>query len=60
MEYNEEHEKIIEPDDEGGWVDTHHYDKQTELEEKVLELTIDSPVRFSIFATCYFKFGLLM
>lgn len=48
MEYNDEQEKIIEPDSEGGWVDTHHYEKQAGLEEKVLELTIDSPVIFSV------------
>ncbi len=44
MEYNEENEKIIEHDNEGGWVDTHHFDKTNEIEDKILELTIDSPV----------------
>lgn len=42
MEYNDEQEKVIEPDSEGGWVDTHHYDLSGDLEEKVLELTLDS------------------
>lgn len=45
MEYNDEHEKIIEHDDDGGWVDTHHFDKSSELEEKILDLTIDTAVR---------------
>lgn len=48
MEYNDGQEEIIEPDKDGGWVDTHHYEKQADLEEKVLELTIDSPVKFSV------------
>lgn len=46
MEYNDEQEEIIEPDADGGWVDTHHHEKGADLEEKVLELTIDSPVKF--------------
>jgi ubiquitin-like-conjugating enzyme ATG3 len=38
IEYTEEHEKLIEPDDaEGGWVDTHHY---APLTEKVQEMTL--------------------
>lgn len=43
MEYNDDHEKIIEEDDpddpDGGWVDTHHY---AGLDEKVSEMTLDS------------------
>lgn len=38
IEYTEEHEKVIEPDDpEGGWVDTHHF---ANLNEKVQEMSI--------------------
>jgi len=38
IEYTEEHEKLIEPDDaEGGWVDTHHC---APLTEKVQEMTL--------------------
>ena len=52
MEYNDEQEKIIEPDSEGGWVDTHHYDLSGDLEEKVLELTLDSAVSYAIYQHC--------
>lgn len=44
MEYNDEQEKIIEHDNEGGWVDTHHFHKPNELDDKILELTLDSTV----------------
>lgn len=44
MEYNDDNEKIIEPDSEGGWVDTHHYDVTSEIQERVLDMTIDSMV----------------
>lgn len=44
MEYNDDQERIIEPDSEGGWVDTHHFDLSGELEERVLEMTMDSTV----------------
>ncbi|KAI1285944.1 Ubiquitin-like-conjugating enzyme ATG3 [Halotydeus destructor] len=38
IEYTEEHEKVLEPDDaEGGWVDTHHF---ANLNEQVLEMTL--------------------
>lgn len=49
MEYNDYQEKIIEPDNEGGWVDTHHFDVGDELEEKVLDMTIDSTVTTLLF-----------
>ncbi|CAG4943465.1 ubiquitin-like-conjugating enzyme ATG3 [Colias croceus] len=46
IEYCEDHEKIIEDenDGEGGWVDTHHYDSagSPTVEEKVCEMTLDA------------------
>lgn len=53
MEYNNEQEKIIEPDNEGGWVDTHHYDLSGDLEEKVSDMTLDSEVNFIPFNIMY-------
>jgi len=42
MEYDTEQEKIIdEADDDGGWVDTHHYDTPY-LEQKVVEMSLDN------------------
>ncbi|XP_066260405.1 ubiquitin-like-conjugating enzyme ATG3 [Euwallacea similis] len=43
MEYCNELEKIIESDDaDNGWVDTHHYDKETSLlEDKISEMTLE-------------------
>lgn len=38
IEYTDEHEKVLEPDDaEGGWVDTHHF---VNLNEQVQEMTL--------------------
>ena len=38
IEYTDEHEKLLEPDDaEGGWVDTHHF---ANLNEQVKEMTL--------------------
>ncbi|KAJ8968582.1 hypothetical protein NQ314_002248 [Rhamnusium bicolor] len=43
MEYSQEMEKIIESDDaDNGWIDTHHYDKDICLEDKVSEMTLDN------------------
>ncbi|XP_075231509.1 ubiquitin-like-conjugating enzyme ATG3 isoform X2 [Lycorma delicatula] len=44
IEYCEEQEKVLEPDDpDGGWVDTHHNDPDdVGLEEKVSEMTFDT------------------
>lgn len=43
MEYSQELEKIIESDDaDNGWIDTHHFDKDISLEDKVLEMTLDN------------------
>lgn len=48
MEYNDEQEKIIETDEDGGWVDTHHHDLSDDLEDKVMEMTLDSTVTNSV------------
>jgi ubiquitin-like-conjugating enzyme ATG3 len=41
MEYDADQEKIIdEADEDGGWVDTHHYD--TTMEQKVVEMSLDN------------------
>lgn len=47
MEYSEEQEKVIEADDEdGGWVDTHHYAESglTAVAEQIQEMTMDPKV----------------
>lgn len=43
IEYSDEMERILEPEDpDGGWVDTHHSDPTTAgIEEKVSEMTLD-------------------
>lgn len=43
IEYSDELERILEPEDpDGGWVDTHHLDPTTAgIEEKVSEMTLD-------------------
>ncbi|CAH1781682.1 unnamed protein product [Owenia fusiformis] len=40
----EEYEKVIEEDEDGGWVDTHHYAEPsvTQAQEGVAEMTLDS------------------
>uniref|UniRef100_A0A2A4K951 Ubiquitin-like-conjugating enzyme ATG3 n=1 Tax=Heliothis virescens TaxID=7102 RepID=A0A2A4K951_HELVI len=46
IEYCEDKEKVIENenDEDGGWVDTHHYDNagSPTVEEKVCEMTLDA------------------
>lgn len=38
MEYASEQEKVL--DDEGGWVDTHHFSEKG-VEEKISEMKLD-------------------
>lgn len=57
MEYSEEHEEIIEATDEdGGWVDTHHYAADgavSTVAEQVQEMSLDSkPKNVSNNAQC--------
>ncbi|CAL8075212.1 unnamed protein product [Orchesella dallaii] len=41
MEYDADQEKILdEGDEEGGWVDTHHFD--TAIEQKICDMSLDS------------------
>lgn len=40
MEYAQEHEKLIEEDADGGWIDTHHFAPPADL---VQEMTLNSP-----------------
>ena len=48
MEHQEENEAIVEPDEDGGWVDTHHHvdpsgDQATAgAQESFSEMTLDS------------------
>lgn len=44
IEYCLDKEKVIEEDEEGGWVDTHHYDNtgSPSIEEKVCEMTLEA------------------
>lgn len=58
MECSEQLEKVLEDDDEdGGWVDTHHYDAASSgLEDKVSEMTLDSSsskVRLFVIIGCW-------
>ncbi|MCL4124282.1 UNVERIFIED_CONTAM: hypothetical protein GTU68_029048 [Idotea baltica] len=43
MEYKEEQELIVdaEGDEDGGWVDTHHFAEPVSIEEKVKDMTLD-------------------
>lgn len=41
MEYKGEEMILDNTDPEGGWVDTHHFEKVNETEEKIAELTLD-------------------
>nr|XP_018898322.1 PREDICTED: ubiquitin-like-conjugating enzyme ATG3 [Bemisia tabaci] len=44
IEYCEEQEKVIENDDfDSGWVDTHHYDNASGLEDRVSEMVLEAP-----------------
>ncbi|CAG7727018.1 unnamed protein product [Allacma fusca] len=41
MEYDIEQEKVLEPDDEeGGWVDTHHF--ESAADQKVVDMSMDN------------------
>ncbi|CAB0007799.1 unnamed protein product [Nesidiocoris tenuis] len=44
IEYCDEQERVIDPDDDGGWVDTHSTlsDSTAVLEDKISEMTFDS------------------
>ncbi|XP_044750488.1 ubiquitin-like-conjugating enzyme ATG3 [Coccinella septempunctata] len=43
MQYSEDLERVIESNDaDDGWVDTHHYDQNSGLEDKVSEMTLES------------------
>ena len=44
MEYNDEHEAIIEDNDDEGWVDTHHNVDFNKLQDEVKEMTINKEV----------------
>lgn len=40
--HTDDQEKIVEEDDDGGWVDTHHFDPtHNELSEQIGELNLD-------------------
>jgi ubiquitin-like-conjugating enzyme ATG3 len=41
MEYSNEQECIIELDDAGGWVDTHHYATSIGLDDRVTEMSLE-------------------
>lgn len=48
MEHQEENEAIVEPDEDGGWVDTHHHldpsgeQAVTGTQESFAEMTLES------------------
>lgn len=47
MEYTEHHEALLETDDEdGGWVDTHHYsDNISAVTEQIQEMTVEPKIQ---------------
>lgn len=46
MEYKSEQELIVdaEGDEDGGWVDTHHFADVGPLEDKVMDMTLNEKV----------------
>lgn len=54
MEHQEENEAIVEPDEDGGWVDTHHHVDVSGVqvvpggEESFSEMTLESDKVFSL------------
>lgn len=44
MEYNNEHEVIVEGNDDEGWVDTHHNVDFNKLQDEVKEMTVSKEV----------------
>ncbi|KAG1672259.1 Ubiquitin-like-conjugating enzyme ATG3 [Nymphon striatum] len=47
IEYSDEQEKIIDEDEEGGWVDTHHYPESgaiSSIQEQVSDMSLDIKV----------------
>lgn len=58
MEYKTEQELIVDEDDDGGWVDTHHFSESFNLEQKVADMALESKVSpdcviFIIFVLCF-------
>ena len=50
MEYNDEHEAIVEDNTDGeGWVDTHHNVDFNKLQDDVKEMKINKEVKIIIF-----------
>ena len=54
MEHQEENEAIVEPDEDGGWVDTHHHVDVSGVqvvpggEESFSEMTLESEKVFTL------------
>lgn len=62
MEHQEENEAIVEPDEDGGWVDTHHHvdpsgeQTVTGAQESFAEMTLESDKVFArLFVRCFIK-----
>ena len=63
MEYASEQEKVL--DDEGGWVDTHHYADKDSLGDKISEMNLEDaassspglcrPLKYLFFCTYLFE-----
>lgn len=61
MEHQEENEAIVEPDEDGGWVDTHHHvdpsgeQAVTGAQESFAEMTLESDKVFACLSGGFIK-----
>lgn len=64
MEHQEENEAIVEPDEDGGWVDTHHHvdpsgeQTVTGAQESFAEMTLESDKVFACLSGVFLRVGL--
>lgn len=64
MEHQEENEAIVEPDEDGGWVDTHHHvdpsgeQTVTGAQESFAEMTLESDKVFTGLSGVLLRVGL--